>query len=79
MTRAILNIGRQDVDKHGLTPLAPRLTIVGASSDHRIVDATAAASTMQVGDDVVFALNSSALLAVMTSPYVAKRPLPGGC
>jgi predicted amino acid racemase len=43
------------------------------------VDATAAASTMHVGDDVVFALNYSALLAVMTSPYVAKRPLPGGC
>lgn len=79
MTRAILNIGREDVDIHGLTPLDPRLVIVGASSDHLIVDATAAASTMHVGDDMVFALNYSALLAAMTSPYVEKRPLPGGC
>ncbi len=79
MTRAILNIGREDVDIHGLTPLDPRLTIVGTSSDHLIVDATAAASTMHIGDDMVFARNSSALLAVMASPYVAKRPLPGGC
>jgi predicted amino acid racemase len=79
MTRAILHIGREHVDIHGLTPLDPRLTIVGASSDHLIVDATAAASALHVGDDMVFALNYGALLAVMTSPYIAKRPLPGGC
>lgn len=79
MTRAILNIGREDVDIHGLTPLDPRLTIVGTSSDHLIVDATAAASTTHIGDDLVFARNSSALLAVMASPHVAKRPLLGGC
>ena len=78
MTRAILDIGREDVGIHGLTLLDPRLPIVGASSDHCIVHATAAGSTMHVGDDLVFALNASALLAVMVSPYVPRRPLPGG-
>jgi len=34
--------------------------------------------TIHVGDDLVFALNYSALLAAMTSPYVQKRPLTGG-
>jgi len=79
MARAILNMGREDVDIHDLTLLDPRLTIVGASSDHLMVEATAAASTMHVGDNVVFAFNCSVLLAVMTSPYGAKRPRSGGC
>jgi predicted amino acid racemase len=73
--RALLNIGREDVDITGIMPVDPRLTIVGASSDHLIVDATAAASSLHVGDDVVFSLNYSALLAAMTSPYVDKRPV----
>jgi predicted amino acid racemase len=73
--RAILDIGREDVDVTGLQPLDARLTILGASSDHLLVDVTAAAGAIRVGDDLAFALNYSALLMVMTSPYVAKRPL----
>lgn len=74
--RAILDIGREDVDVAGLQPLDGRLTILGASSDHLLVDVTAAAGAIQVGDELAFSLNYSALLATMTSPYVAKRPLP---
>lgn len=73
--RAILDIGREDVDVAGLQPFDARLTILGASSDHLLVDVTAAAGAIQVGDEITFSLNYSALLAVMTSPYVAKRPL----
>jgi predicted amino acid racemase len=73
--RAILDIGREDVDIAGITPLDPRLTILGASSDHLLVDATAAAGSLRVGDEVAFALTYSALLATMTSQYVEKRPL----
>jgi predicted amino acid racemase len=75
MDRAILDIGREDVDIAGLMPLDARLVILGASSDHLLVDVTAAEGAMQVGDDIVFSLNYSALLATMTSPYVDKRPL----
>jgi predicted amino acid racemase len=75
MDRAILDIGREDVDIAGLTALDARFVILGASSDHLLVDVTAAEGAMQVGDDIVFSLNYSALLATMTSPYVDKRPL----
>jgi predicted amino acid racemase len=73
--RAILDIGREDVDVAGLQPLDPRFAILGASSDHLLVDVTAAAGAIRVGDELAFALNYGALLAGMTSPYVAKHPL----
>jgi predicted amino acid racemase len=71
--RAIVNIGREDVDVEGLRPTDSQLAIVGASSDHLIVDVTQAHGAIRVGDTVAFTLNYSALLAVMTSRYVDKR------
>lgn len=38
-------------------------------------NATAAAGAIRVGDEIAFALHDSALLAAMTAPYVAKRPV----
>ncbi len=76
--RAILNIGREDVYIEGIKPIDPRFTILGASSDHLIVDVTPAEKTIEVGDELAFSLNYSALLAAMTSEYVEKRPLRGG-
>jgi len=70
---ALVNLGRQDVDIDGIHPLDPRLNILGASSDYLVLDASAAEGELQVGDSLAFALNYSALLAAMTSPYVAKR------
>jgi arginase len=77
MDRAILSIGREDVDIEGIRPIDSRLSILGASSDHLIMDVTDAQETIQVGDTLVFSLNYSALLAAMTSQYVEKRPLKG--
>jgi predicted amino acid racemase len=76
--RAILNVGREDVDIVGLMPSDSRLKILGASSDYLIVDATETAGRIRVGDEITFSLNYSALLAAMTSQYVEKRPLKGG-
>ncbi len=76
--RAILNIGREDVDVSGLEPLTPGVTIVGASSDHLILDAGPAADetgALRLGDEVRFTPSYSALLAAMTSGYVEKRPV----
>ena len=70
--RAILNIGREDVDIEGMKPLDERLAILGASSDHLIVDVTDSEKNIQVGDELAFSLNYSALLASMTSRYVEK-------
>jgi predicted amino acid racemase len=66
--QAILAIGRQDTDPGGLsTP--PGITMLGASSDHLIVDT---ADHLPIGTEVRLQLNYSALLRAMTSPFVAK-------
>jgi predicted amino acid racemase len=68
--RAILALGRQDTDPDGLSAPAG-LEIVGASSDHLVV-VERGGTTLQVGDEVTFRPNYSALLCAMTSPYVTK-------
>ena len=76
--RALLNVGREDVDAEGIAPLDSRLTILGASSGYLVVDVTRAAGSIRVGDELAFSLNYSALLAAMTSGYVKKRHLKAG-
>jgi predicted amino acid racemase len=71
--RAILNLGREDVDVEGLVPVDPRLVILGASSDYLIVDVTGAAGSVRVGDRLAFSLSYPALLTAMTSRHVEKR------
>lgn len=67
--RAILAVGRQDVDPEGLTgPFGTK--ILGASSDHLVVDA--GSTPPAVGSEMRFELNYGALLAAMTSPFVTK-------
>lgn len=72
MVRAILSIGREDIDADGIVPLDQRLSILGASSDHLLVDVTGAGVEVQLGDRLPFSVNYSALLAGMTSAYVEK-------
>ncbi len=75
MTRAILNVGREDVLVEGLEPIDARLTILGASSDHLIIDVTQAGGGVALGGELEFLMNYGALLAAMTSSYVEKRPI----
>lgn len=70
--RAIVALGRQDVDLHGLTPLDPTLKILGASSDHLLVDITEAQGKYEVGQNIGFFPNYASLLAASTSRYVKK-------
>lgn len=67
--RAILAIGHQDVDPSGLQPPAG-VEILGASGDHLIIRARG--RQPEVGTEIRFGLNYSALVRAMTSPYVAK-------
>lgn len=69
--RLILNIGRQDVDPDGLEVMDERLKIVGASSDHLVLTLNDV-QAYPPGSLVAFRMNYSALLRVMTSPYVRK-------
>lgn len=70
--RAILAVGRQDVDPSGLTPESEGIEVIGASSDHLIVDVTESDRGYAVGDKMSFRLNYSALLRLATSPYVTR-------
>ena len=73
--RGIANIGREDVIVDGLMPVNPGVRVLGASSDHLVLDLTEADPVLAVGDTVSFRLNYGAMLAVMTSEYVEKAPM----
>jgi ornithine racemase len=78
MVRAILNIGREDIDVDGINPIDKRLSILGASSDHLLVNVTRARGEISLGDRIQFSTNYSALLAAMTSNYVEKQTTEHG-
>ena len=71
--RAILALGRQDIDVSAIKPRI-KADILGASSDHLILDASGLG--LKVGAKVQFDVGYSALLRAMTSPYVEKVYLP---
>ncbi len=75
--RALLNLGRQDVDIEGLTPENEGIIILGGSSDHLVLDVSDASKPLNLGDEVTFYPSYSALLAASTSPYVEKVVLEG--
>jgi len=72
MLRGILAAGRQDVDEKGLTPLHDGARILGASSDHLIVDLTLSPH-VTVGDTLDFRPAYGAVLRAYTSSYVHKE------
>ncbi|WP_312811479.1 ornithine racemase Orr [Sedimentibacter sp.] len=71
--RAIIAVGRQDVDPDHLHPIDPSISILGASSDHLIVNADKTESNYKVGDIVKFKVEYSSLLRASTSSYVEKE------
>lgn len=68
MKRAIVAIGKQDVDASELVCLNKNVSIVGSSSDHMIVELKDC--EYEVGDVIEFGLNYSSLLSLTTSKYV---------
>jgi predicted amino acid racemase len=70
--RAILAIGKQDIHLNSLVPMKKEVKIVGASSDHLIIDINDFKEEVKVGDEVKFRLNYPALLSATTSKYINK-------
>ncbi|QZY57032.1 ornithine racemase Orr [Crassaminicella profunda] len=70
--RAILAVGRQDVSIDNLIPMDKNMEILGASSDHLIVDVTDAKKDLKVGDEIRFNVEYGALLQLITSEYIHK-------
>lgn len=67
--RTIVALGQQDADPAGLIP-APGIEVLGASSDHLIVDS--GRQHLSVGAEITFRLNYGALVRAMTSRFVDK-------
>jgi predicted amino acid racemase len=72
MKRGICAAGKQDTDPAGIIPLDPGIEILGASSDHLIVNLTAAERDYKTGDILRFIPDYGALLRLFTSPYVSR-------
>jgi predicted amino acid racemase len=69
--RAILAIGRQDVEVSAIKPRI-KVNVLGASSDHLVMNVSSQEQGLEVGAEVRFDVGYSALLRAMTSPYVKK-------
>ena len=70
--RIICAIGKQDIELDALIPIDKGISILGASSDHLILDGTDSERNYNVGDKVSFNLTYAGILRAMTSEYVKK-------
>ncbi len=73
ISQTILALGRQDTDPEGLSP-PPGNRVIDASSDHLLVESSARAP--EVGSEMRFGLNYSAMARAMASPFVARVSSP---
>jgi ornithine racemase len=70
--RAILASGRQDIKLDGIKPRDMDAIVLGASSDHLIIDVSDCKKDYKVGDIMEFDMSYGAMLAAFTSEYVNK-------
>jgi predicted amino acid racemase len=75
--RALVALGRADVDTEGLTPLDTGHRLLGAASDYLVLDVSEATEPVAVGDTVTYALDYSALVTAMASIGVGTRIVAG--
>lgn len=68
--RAIVALGQHDIVVEKLKPLFPGVKILGASSDHMILDVSDADVNLSLGDIIPFSLEYGALIHGILSPYV---------
>ena len=76
--RAIIGIGRQDINISSISPVDSKIDILGASSDHLILDVTDSDNNYEVGDKIEFYLEYGGLMAASTSEYVYKELINEG-
>lgn len=71
--KAICALGKQDADIETMWPVDPDIFILGASSDHLMVDVTESKKNYKVGDLISLRLGYFSLMQAYTSPYVVKE------
>ena len=70
--RAICDLGRQDVAPEDFTPVDPGHIVLGASSDHLIIDVTDGDTTLRVGSEIRLRPTYGGLLTASTCADVWK-------
>ncbi|OUO92842.1 alanine/ornithine racemase family PLP-dependent enzyme [Cloacibacillus sp. An23] len=71
--RAIIALGRQDVNPDGLTPMDEGVEILGTTSDHMVLDVEGCTTAPVYGQKLRFLMNYSAMLMLTTSKYVHRE------
>ncbi|MGL4914370.1 MAG: ornithine racemase Orr [Romboutsia sp.] len=79
LKRAIVAIGKQDINIEGIMPIDKNIEILGASSDHMILSVGNCESNFEVGDKVEFLVEYGGLLTACTSKYVHKELIYNEC
>jgi len=75
--RALIALGRQDVNADFLTPVDARVEVLGMSSDHLVADVEDVRPAPRVGDVVEFIPGFASVLQAFTSRYVEKEFMGG--
>jgi predicted amino acid racemase len=70
--RAICAVGRQDLEPGGIIPLDRGIEVLGASSDHLILNLSSSERDYGPGDTVSFVPNYVALLRLFASSYISR-------
>ena len=70
--RVICALGRQDCRVEGLTPVDPRIYVLGASSDHLVLDVEGMIDPPLPGEALQFRPDYVATVQLATSPFVEK-------
>lgn len=70
--RALIALGKQDVNNDAIYPVDEDIIVLGGSSDHTILDVTDCKKDYKVGDKVEFRLDYVGVLMTCTSEYVEK-------
>jgi predicted amino acid racemase len=71
--KAICALGKQDFDPEITTPCDPGIILLGASSDHLMLDVTDSEKTYRVGDCVDLRLGYFSTMRAFTSAYVRRE------
>ena len=71
--KAICALGKQDFDEGTTVPCDPGIIMLGASSDHLMLDVTDSERTYRVGDTVDLKLGYFSTMRAFTSEYVKKE------
>ncbi len=71
--KAICALGKQDFDAETTMPCDPGIIILGASSDHLMLDITDSEKTYKLGDTIELKLGYFSTMRAFTSEYVKKE------